>query len=86
MAVEIELVEGAHLLLRGGGHIGRNKTFPDILNSDRTRMKHIVGIETIVAQFVEEDFVGGEDSPAPIRDTPLHIVGGNPVRDGVSHS
>ena len=60
MTVEIELMKRVHLLLRGCGHIRRDETLPDIIDRHGRGVQHVVGIETIVTQFVEEDFVRGE--------------------------
>ena len=60
MAVEIELMKGVHLLLRGCGHIRRDETLPDIIDRHGRGVQHVVGIETIVAKFVDENFVGRE--------------------------
>ena len=37
-----------------------NELLPDILDSLIRRMKHVIAVETVVAQFVHHDFVGGE--------------------------
>ena len=60
MTVEIELMKRVHLLLRGCGHICRDETLPDIVDRHGRGVQHVVGIETIVTQFVDENFIGGE--------------------------
>ena len=37
-----------------------NKTLPDVGDGKRGRMNKVIGIETIVAEFVKEDFITWE--------------------------
>lgn len=46
--------EGGGIEVRGGEPI------PDVVDGDRRGVQHVVSIETIVAQVVQEKFVSGE--------------------------
>ena len=63
LAVEKELVKRAHLLACSLGTISVAETREYIVCGERRRVHHVVSKETIVAQFVEEEFVGGEVTP-----------------------
>lgn len=41
------------------------KPLPNIFHRHSRRMYHIIGIETVVTQFIHHDFVGGEIRPSP---------------------
>lgn len=42
----------------GGTEITIAEAFPNVLNGKRTGMHHVVGIKTIIPQFVYQDFIG----------------------------
>ena len=49
-----------HFILRLGAAERSYKPLPDIVHRHAGRMHKIIGIETIVAQFVQKNFVRGE--------------------------
>ncbi len=66
VAVKVELMKRLHLPASIGFDIGICKTLPDIADSQRTRMKHIIGVETIVAQFIEHNLIRREISSVAV--------------------
>ena len=44
----------------GGGEVGGREAFPDVVHGEGCEVEHVVGVVAVVAEFVEDDLVGGE--------------------------
>lgn len=58
LAASIFLVCLEDGIASGGGEVCVLESLPDVLHGKWGRMNHVVGIEAVVAKFIEHDFVG----------------------------